>query len=113
MEAETWTQEQIRAAGMKALVNELGPAGAIRFLQLSHTGGGDYSGDRHRWLDRTGSGRCPGAPEGIAGQRGNAGLREWSGTASGAKQAQATRRGPVGAPGVLVYERLPLMESRL
>jgi len=42
--------EQIRAAGMRALLRDLGPAGLIRFLQQFEAGAGDYSKDRHEWL---------------------------------------------------------------
>ena len=42
---------QVRKAGMKALLDTLGPAGMIRFLQLEETGQGDYSSERHAWLD--------------------------------------------------------------
>jgi hypothetical protein len=51
MEAEALTEEEIRASGMQALVKELGPAGAIRFLRLFHKATGDYTEDRHEWLD--------------------------------------------------------------
>jgi len=40
------TLEQIRTQGLRALVEELGPAGAVRFLQLTETGRGDYSRER-------------------------------------------------------------------
>ena len=43
----TMTLEQIRTHGLRALVEELGTAGAVRFLQLTETGRGDYSRDRH------------------------------------------------------------------
>jgi hypothetical protein len=42
--------EEIRVAGMKALLRDLGPAGLIRFLQQFDTGSGDYPADRHGWL---------------------------------------------------------------
>ena len=42
--------EEIRAAGMNALLRDLGPAGLIRFLQQFETGTGDYSVERHQWL---------------------------------------------------------------
>ena len=42
--------EEIRAAGMKAIAHELGPAGLVRFLQQFEAGSGDYSADRHDWL---------------------------------------------------------------
>ena len=43
--------EQIRIAGMEALARELGIVGMVRFLQQFETGHGDYSKDRHQWLD--------------------------------------------------------------
>jgi hypothetical protein len=42
--------DEIRRAGLAALVRELGPVGAIRFLQQYETGSGNYSEDRHCWL---------------------------------------------------------------
>jgi hypothetical protein len=46
------TPEQIRIAGLHALHEALGLVGMIRFLQQYETGHGDYSRDRHAWLDR-------------------------------------------------------------
>lgn len=51
MNAQTMSLEQIRIAGMEALARELGIVGMIRFLQQFETGYGDYSKDRHKWLD--------------------------------------------------------------
>ncbi|MBI5305498.1 MAG: hypothetical protein HY868_25440 [Chloroflexi bacterium] len=45
------TQEQIRATWLAALMERLGPDGMIRFLLQFETGSGDYSTERHRWLD--------------------------------------------------------------
>ncbi len=45
------TQEQIRLAGLEVLARELGPVGMVRFLQQFETGWGDYSTERHKWLD--------------------------------------------------------------
>lgn len=36
----------------EVLLRELGIVGMIRFLQQFETGYGDYSRDRHRWLDQ-------------------------------------------------------------
>ena len=44
------TLEQIRAKGLKALADELGPVGMVRFLQLFDSGRGDYSKARHKLL---------------------------------------------------------------
>ena len=43
----TLTLEQIRNQGLRALVDELGRVDAVRFLQLTETGRGDYSRERH------------------------------------------------------------------
>jgi len=51
MNAHTMSLEEIRIAGMEALARELGIVGMIRFLQQFETGHGDYSKDRHQWLD--------------------------------------------------------------
>lgn len=45
------TLDQIRAAGLDALVRELGPVGMVRFLQQFETGRGDYTREHHEWLD--------------------------------------------------------------
>lgn len=45
------TAEQIRSAGIKVLRRELGVVGMVRFLQLFETGHGDYTAERHQWLD--------------------------------------------------------------
>ena len=47
------TLEQIRAEGLKALKERLGPAGMVRFLQQFEMGRGDYAKERHAWVDRT------------------------------------------------------------
>lgn len=51
MNGQTMSLEQIRIAGMEALARELGVVGMVRFLQQFETGYGDYSKDRHKWLD--------------------------------------------------------------
>jgi hypothetical protein len=51
MAEKTMTIPELRRAGMDALVERLGPAGALRFLQQYHGGTGDYTRDRHAWLD--------------------------------------------------------------
>jgi len=45
------TLEQIRFAGLEALARELGLVGMARFLQQFETGKGDYTKERHVWLD--------------------------------------------------------------
>lgn len=51
MNKQTMSLEQIRIAGMEALARELGTVGMVRFMQQFETGHGDYSKDRHQWLD--------------------------------------------------------------
>ncbi len=46
--------EQIRRDGLEALVAALGPVDTVRFLQQFESGTGDYSYERHRWLDGLG-----------------------------------------------------------
>lgn len=48
------TLEQIRLVGLEALSRELGPVGMVRFLQQFETGKGDYSSERHQWIDHLG-----------------------------------------------------------
>ena len=49
--AEMLPPEEIRTRGLHALKEELGPNGMIRFLQQFEVGQGDYTKDRHQWLD--------------------------------------------------------------
>lgn len=44
----TATANEIRTAGIAALTKELGPVGAIRFMQLFDNGSGDYTANRDR-----------------------------------------------------------------
>jgi hypothetical protein len=48
------TGAQIAAEGFSALVERLGVADAIRFVQIYHHGEGDYTRKRHEWLGRLG-----------------------------------------------------------
>ena len=43
---------EIRHKGYKALINALGVAGTLRFLQQLGVGYGDYTKERHQWLDQ-------------------------------------------------------------
>ncbi len=52
MNIQTMTPQQIRSAGIAALSRELGVVGMIRFMQQFDMGQGDYSKDRHEWLDQ-------------------------------------------------------------
>ena len=47
------TPEQIRTIGLAVLKRELGAAGLIQFLQQFDRGNGDWSLERHDWVDRT------------------------------------------------------------
>lgn len=51
VQVNTMTLEQIRVTGMYVLAQHLGPIGMIRFLQQSETGWGDYTTERHEWLN--------------------------------------------------------------
>jgi hypothetical protein len=51
MTTPTMTLNQIQQKGLEALSRELGPVGMIRFLQMFETGQGDYTKERHQWLD--------------------------------------------------------------
>lgn len=46
------TLSEIRTLGFEALLRELGPAGAIRFIQQYETGRGNYTRDRRKWLPK-------------------------------------------------------------
>ena len=42
---------QLAADGFAAIVEKLGMADAVRYVQLYHQGAGDYTRERHEWLD--------------------------------------------------------------
>lgn len=50
MKSEGLTDAEIRAIGWEALIEKLGPAGALRFAMQTEHGYGDYSELRHRLL---------------------------------------------------------------
>jgi len=52
MTVATMTLEQIRVIGYRALLRELGPVNLVRFFQQFETGYGDYTQERHEWLDQ-------------------------------------------------------------
>jgi hypothetical protein len=52
MTTESMTLYQIRVVGFEALIRELGPAGAIRFIQQYETGQGDYTRNRKKSMPR-------------------------------------------------------------
>ncbi|MBD2628156.1 hypothetical protein [Trichormus variabilis] len=43
---------EISRRGYQALIQELGYAGAARFLLRFESGSGNYTKDRHQWLDQ-------------------------------------------------------------
>lgn len=52
MKTETLSFYEIRTIGFEALIRELGPAGAIRFIQQYEAGQGDYTRDRKKTLPK-------------------------------------------------------------
>lgn len=52
MNTEYLTLNEIRTIGFEALLRELGPVGAIRFIQQYETGRGNYTRDRRKWLPK-------------------------------------------------------------
>ena len=50
MTTEYRTLEDLREAGMAALVKELGPIDAVRFLRIFRPGKGDYTAERDQIL---------------------------------------------------------------
>lgn len=47
------TQQEIVRQGYQALVDSLGVADAIRFIHHFTPGQGDYTKERHEWVDQT------------------------------------------------------------
>nr|WP_198648544.1 hypothetical protein [Cyanothece sp. BG0011] len=43
---------ELRQQGYQALIEALGVVGAIKFLQQLEVGYGDYTKERHQWLDK-------------------------------------------------------------
>ncbi len=41
---------ELRERGLAALIRELGPSNALRFLSLFRDGQGDYTRERDQWL---------------------------------------------------------------
>ncbi len=52
MKTDTLSFYEIRTIGFEALLRELGPAGAVRFIQQYETGHGDYTRDRRKLLSK-------------------------------------------------------------
>jgi hypothetical protein len=51
MTTPTMTLNEIQQKGLEVLSRELGPVGMIRFLQMFESGYGNYTEERHQWLD--------------------------------------------------------------
>ena len=49
------TPQELNELGLKALVKALGPVGMVRFLRQYERGQGDYTKERHQWLDKVSS----------------------------------------------------------
>lgn len=49
--ANDLTPLQLRRKGLEALREALGVVGMVRFLQQFDQGSGDYTRDRHQWLE--------------------------------------------------------------
>ncbi|MFN0134655.1 MAG: hypothetical protein ACKVS9_00890 [Phycisphaerae bacterium] len=52
MKRKPRTLPEIRREGFRALVDHLGAADAQRFMQQYDVGRGDYTKERHAWLDK-------------------------------------------------------------
>ncbi len=52
MNTREMTPNTIRTLGIQALAKALGPVGMMKFLQQFDTGSGDYTKERHEWLDK-------------------------------------------------------------
>lgn len=48
---DSMTDLEVRLAGIDALCNALGPAGAARFVALLGQNRGDYTAERHQWIE--------------------------------------------------------------
>ena len=46
------TPEEVRQEGLDVLLERLGPADTIRFLQQFGSGRGDYTAERGKWLGK-------------------------------------------------------------
>jgi hypothetical protein len=48
---EEMTDQEFRSHVHGIIGNELGAYGLARFIRLTYPGSGDYTRDRHQWLD--------------------------------------------------------------
>jgi hypothetical protein len=53
MNAQPMTLDEIRKVGLDLLNERLGAVGAVRFIQQTETGWGDYTAEREQWLGNT------------------------------------------------------------
>lgn len=44
--------DEIRKIGFEVLNKSLGPDGMIKFIQQFDSGSGDYTKERHKWLEK-------------------------------------------------------------
>lgn len=51
IDVEPMNLTQVRQRGLEILSRELGPVGMVRFLQQFEMGKGNYTEERHQWLD--------------------------------------------------------------
>lgn len=51
IDVEPMNLTQVRQRGLEILSRELGPVGLVRFLQQFEMGKGNYTEERHQWLD--------------------------------------------------------------
>jgi len=51
MTGHEMTLTEVRELGLEALRERLGVVGMVRFLQQSETGWGNYTQERHQWLE--------------------------------------------------------------
>jgi hypothetical protein len=49
---ERLSQFELNRKGFKSLVNNLGYVDAVRFIHQFDNGNGDYTKERHQWLDK-------------------------------------------------------------
>jgi hypothetical protein len=50
--ANELTTTELDEIGLRALLKALGPTGMVRFLRQHERGRGDYTKERHEWLDK-------------------------------------------------------------
>jgi hypothetical protein len=55
IKARELTTQELDEIGLRALLKALGPMGMVRFLRQHERGRGDYTKERHEWLDKVSS----------------------------------------------------------